>query len=111
MFLPESETTNASLQRYRIDQALKSSMERDEAGEQLAYHLLAVANVTKKPEDLAAGIMQLYKSFRTRPQAKQLMELLSLAQRTNNQALLSELVRYLKPSSYQVRPGAHPVSK
>ena len=106
-----AQTTNASLQRYRIDQALKSSMERDEAGEQLAYHLLAVANVTKKPEDLAAGIMQLYKSFRTRPQAKQLMELLSLAQRTNNQALLSELVRYLKPSSYQVRPGAHPVSK
>ena len=104
-------TTSASLQRYRIDEALKSYMEHDEAGEQLAYHLLAVANVTKKPEDLAAGIQQLYKSFRTRPQAKQLMELINLAQRTGNQALLGELVRYLKPQSYQVRPGAHPVSK
>ncbi|MEG1824209.1 MAG: O-antigen ligase family protein [Cloacibacillus sp.] len=104
-------TNSASLQRRRIDSAATSFMESDEAGEQLAYHLLAVANVTKKPEDFAAGITQLYRSFRTRPQAKQLMELINLAQRTGNQALLSELVQYLKPSSYSVAPGAAPASE
>lgn len=101
-------TTSASLQRYRIDEARKSFMAEDEANEQLAYHLLAVANVTKKPEDFAAGIEQLYRSFRTRPQAKQLMELINLAQRTGNQPLLQELVTYLKPSSYNSSPGVAP---
>ena len=105
-------TNSASLQRYRIDEARQSLMGRDEANEQLAYHLLAVANVTKKPEDLAAGIEQLYRSFKTRPQAKQLLELINLAQRTGNQALLSELVRYLHPSEYRVVSGdAGPLSK
>lgn len=104
-------TTSAELQRYRISEARKSFMEEDEANEQLAYHLLAVARVTKKPEDYAAGIEQLYRSFRTRPQAKQLMELISLAQSARNQPLLGELVRYLNPNSYRVAPGASSAPK
>ncbi|MCQ4814052.1 O-antigen ligase family protein [Cloacibacillus evryensis] len=105
-------TNSASLQRYRIDEARRSLMGKDEANEQLAYHLLAVANATKKPEDLAAGIEQLYRSFHTRPQAKQLMELINLAQRTGNQRLLSELARYLHPTAYGSAPGsAAPLSK
>lgn len=107
-----SMTTSASLQRYRIDEARRSLMGMDEANEQLAYHLLAVANATKKPEDLAAGIEQLYRSFKTRPQAKQLLELVNLAQRTGNQRLLSELAAYLHPSAYRPVSGdAGPLSK
>ncbi|MDO5114970.1 MAG: O-antigen ligase family protein [Synergistaceae bacterium] len=108
-----SMTTNASLQAYRINEARKSLMGRDDANEQLAYHLLAVANVTKKPEDMAAGIEQLYRSFRTKPQAKQLMELVNLAQRTGNADLLNRLLPYLHPSAYRIENsgGAGAVSK
>lgn len=107
-----SMTTSASLQRHRIDEARRSLMGMDEANEQLAYHLLAVANATKRPEDLAAGIKQLYRSFRTRPQAKQLLELINLAQHTGNQRLLSELTVYLHPSAHRpASGGAEPPSK
>ncbi len=76
-------------------------MERDEAGEQLAYHLIAVAKATGRPEDMKAGIERLYISFRTKPQGKQLVELLRYARETGDLALMSELVTYLHPSSYK----------
>ncbi len=98
------QTNNAGLQSYRIKQALLLPMARDEAEEQYAYHLLAVAKVTKKPEDWSKGINQLYRSFTIRPQAKQLLELINIAQQTNNQQLLRELVTYLKPGSYKIVP-------
>ena len=88
-----------------INRARKSLMERDEAGEQLAYHIIATARATKRPEDLEAGIDALYRSFRTKPQAKQLVELLRYARETNDLALMSELVTYLSPSSYRKIPA------
>ena len=66
-------TKDAALQASFINRARKSLMERDEAGEQLAYHIIATARATKRPEDLEAGIGALYRSFRTKPQAKQLV--------------------------------------
>ena len=94
-------TKDAALQASFINRARKSLMERDEAGEQLAYHIIATARATKRPEDLEAGIGALYRSFRTKPQAKQLVELLRYARETNDLALMSELVTYLSPSSYK----------
>ena len=93
-----TQTQNAELQRYRIDQALKMPMEKDEAQEQLAYHLIAVASATHKNIDWSKAINQLYFAFTIRPQAKQLNELLSLAQQTKNQALLSKLLVYISPA-------------
>jgi len=96
------ETNNAALQAYLIDQALRMPMAKDEAEEQYAYHLIAVARATRKPEDWDKAIDQLYRSFTIRPQAKQLLELINIAQQTNNQKLLRELVTYLKPGSYKI---------
>ena len=98
-------TKDAALQASFINRARKSLMERDEAGEQLAYHIIATARATERPEDLEAGIGALYRSFRTKPQAKQLVELLRYARETNDLALMSELVTYLSPSSYRKIPA------
>ncbi len=103
--LAAARTKNAALRASFINRARKSLMERDEAREQRAYHLLAVAEATENPEDLDAGITALYHSFRTKPQAKQLVELLRYARETNDIALLSELVTYLSPSSYKKVPS------
>ena len=104
-------TKNAALQRELIMKARGSLMERDDAGEQLAYHIIATARATKRPEDLEAGIGALYRSFRTKPQAKQLVELLRYARETNDLALMSELVTYLSPSSYKKVPAGGGVSR
>lgn len=98
-------TNNVAVQRAFIDRARSSLMKRDEANEQLAYNMLAIAEITKRPEDLNAAIYQLYTSFHTRPQGKQLVELLDLAQRIGNRELLAELVTYLHPSSYTRTPS------
>ena len=103
--LAAARTKDAALRASFINRARKSLMERDEAREQRAYHLLAVAEATENPEDLDAGITALYHSFRTKPQAKQLVELLRYARETNDIALLSELVAYLSPSSYKKAPS------
>lgn len=97
-------TNSASLQAYCINEARRSLMARDEAEERLAYHLLAVAEATGSEEDLEKGVKQLYRSFKIRPQAKQLMELLNLAQKTGDAVLFSELVSYLHPNSYDLVP-------
>ena len=104
-------TKDAALQASFINRARKSLMERDEAGEQLAYHIIATARATKRPEDLEAGIGALYRSFRTKPQAKQLVELLRYARETNDLALMSELVTYLSPSSYRKIPAGGGASR
>ena len=101
-------TQNAGLQRYLIGEALKQPMTRDEAEEQYAYHLLAVARVTRKIADWNEGINQLYQAFLIRPQAKQLLDLVNLASQTHNQALLAQLVPYLKPGTFNAAP---PVSQ
>ena len=74
-------------------------MERDEADEQLAYHLLSVAKATGRPEDLRACVGQLLKSFGTRPQAKQLFELAEIVRRTGDGTLFERLAPYLHPSA------------
>ncbi len=98
-------TNDAELQGYLIGKAKRFPMTRDDAEEQYAYHLLAIARATNRPEDLDRGIDQLYKSFTIRPKAKQLMELVSLAQQTGNQSLLRLLVPYLSPDRFQISPG------
>ena len=103
--LAAARTDDAALRTSFIKRARRSLMERDEAGEQLAYHVIALARATGRAEDLEAGIGALYGSFRTKPQAKQLVELLRYARETNNLALMSELVTYLPPSSYRKVPS------
>ena len=94
-----TKTRDAKLQRYRIEQALKMPMERDEAEEQLAYHLTAVATKTEEASDWVDAINQLYFSFKMRPKAKQLNELFSIAQQTDNEVLLRDLSQYIGPFS------------
>lgn len=94
-----TKTTNAKLQRLRIEEALRMPMEKDEAQEQLAYHLLAVAKATQRDADWDNAINQLYYSFKIRPKAKQLSELFSLAKQTENIKLLAEILTYLQPAS------------
>lgn len=97
-------TDDAALQSMLINKARRLPMTKDEAESQYAYHLMAVAKVTGRPEDWSNAINQLYKSFTIRPQAKQLIELVNLAQQTKNQKLLSLLVPYLRPAEYQAVP-------
>ena len=109
--LAASRTDDAALRTSYIQKARKSLMERDDACERLAYHVIALARATKRPEDLEAGIGALYSSFRTKPQAKQLIELLRLARETNDLALMSELVTYLPPASYKKSSSADGASR
>lgn len=99
-------TNNAGLQAQRINAAKEMLMSRDEAEEQYAYHLIAVARATGKPQDWANAINQLYRSFTIRPQAKQLLELVNYAQQTKNQKLLELLIPYLHPGSIQTAPAS-----
>lgn len=97
-----ADTDQAELQTHYIDKAKTKAMTKDEAEEQYANHLIAVATVTKDPQDWANAINQLYRSFTIRPQAKQLMELLNLARQIRNQELLKALVPYLPPAGYKI---------
>ena len=81
-------------------------MTKDEAEEQYAYHLMAVAKATKNPDDWADAINQLYRSFTIRPQAKQMVELLTLARQIRNPKLLNALVPYLPPSGHKAIPDS-----
>ena len=83
-----ADTDRAELQAEYIKKAMSKAMTRDEAEEQYANHLMAVAKVTRDPQDWANAINQMYRSFTIRPQAKQLMELLNLARQIRNQELL-----------------------
>ena len=100
------ETQNARIQAESITIAKKLPMSKDEAEEQYAYHLIAVARVTKNTKDWGNAIDQLYKSFTIRPKAKQLMELLNLARQIKNQKLLNELVPYLPPPGNKAVSGS-----
>lgn len=91
-------TEDADIQAGYINKARKIPMSMDQAQEQYAYHLIAVAKQTGDPKDWADAINQLYLSFTIRPQAKQLRELLSLAGQTHNRELISALVPYLPPN-------------
>jgi O-antigen ligase len=103
-----TKTENARLQAYYIHKAKSIPMTRDEAEEQYAYHLLAVAKVTKTPEDWSKAINQLYRSFTIRPQAKQLLELFNLARQTGNQELIKILLPYLPPPGHKRPPVTSP---
>ena len=99
-------TDRAALQRSHIDAAAKSLMERDEANEQLAYHLLAVAKATGRPEDLQAGTEQLVRSFMVRPHGKLFFDLVDIARQTDNGRLFDLLVPYLHPDVFGEAPAA-----
>ena len=106
-----ADTDQAELQAGYIEKAKAKAMTRDEAEEQYANHLMAVAKVTKDPQDWANAINQLYRSFTIRPQAKQLMELLNLARQIRNQELLNVLVPYLPPAGSKNSSGGLSESK
>lgn len=91
-------TNNAGLQRYLVAQALKLPMARDDAEQQYAYHLIAVASSTRKRVDWEKALSQLYKSFTIRPQAKQLIEIVNIARQLNNREILSKVMIYLQPA-------------
>lgn len=85
-------TNSAKLQAERINKARALVMSRDEAEEQYAYHLIAVARVTQNPADWNRAIEQLHKAFLMRPKAKELFELFNLAQQTGNNKIVMELL-------------------
>lgn len=101
-----TDTDQAELQGSYIDKAKAIAMTKDEAEEQYAYHLMAVAKATKNPDDWADAINQLYRSFTIRPQAKQMVELLTLARQIRNPKLLNALVPYLPPSGHKAIPDS-----
>lgn len=103
-------TEDAEIQAAYINKAKKIPMTRDQAEEQYAYHLIAVAKQTGAPQDWADAINQLYLSFTIRPQAKQLRELLSLAGQTHNMELISALVPYLPPNRGGKLPESNSLS-
>ena len=72
-------------------------MSKDEAQEQYAYHLLALAKVTNNRNDWIMGINQLYQSFTIRPKSKQLIELVNFADQLQSRELMSKVVIYLFP--------------
>ena len=92
-----TKTENAKLQAHYIEKAKSIPMTRDEAEEQYAYHLIAVAKVTNAPKDWENAINQLYRSFTIRPQAKQLLELFNMARQTKNKELIKVILPYLPP--------------
>lgn len=106
-----TDTDQAELQAQYIDKAKAIAMTRDEAEEQYAYHLMAVAKATKNPDDWADAINQLYRSFTIRPQAKQMVELLTLARQIKNPKLLNTLVPYLPPSGHKAAPTSLSLSE
>jgi len=106
-----ADTDRAELQAEYIKKAMSKAMTRDEAEEQYANHLMAVAKVTRDPQDWANAINQMYRSFTIRPQAKQLMELLNLARQIRNQELLKALVPYLPPAGIKNVSGSLSESK
>ncbi len=101
-----ADTDRAELQAEYIKKAMSKAMTRDEAEEQYANHLMAVAKVTRDPQDWANAINQMYRSFTIRPQAKQLMELLNLARQIRNQELLKVLLPYLPPAGIKKVSGS-----
>ena len=90
-------TRLASGQRNYIERALSIPMTMDEAQERYAYHLIAISEVTKKPEDISNGINQLYRSFKIRPKSKQLNELYRYGIRFRAEKLINELDSLLFP--------------
>lgn len=98
-------TDNAKLQSYRINEARKRIMTRDEADEQYAYHLIAIARVTKRREDWDKAINQLYASYKIRPRAKGLIDLINLTRQLGYKDIFQELLPMVqyppKPETWQ----------
>ncbi|MDO5562078.1 MAG: O-antigen ligase family protein [Synergistaceae bacterium] len=103
-------TRDAGLQRYLIDEALRLPMARDDAEQQYAYHLMAVATATRKRDDWNKALVQLYRTYTIRPQAKQLIEIINLARQLGNTEILNKAVIYLQPN-VPATPGAQSPDK
>lgn len=93
-------TQNAQIQAESISIARRLPMSKDDAEEQYAYHLIAVAKVTHKRKDWDNAVDQLYRSYVIRPKAKQLMELISLSSQIQKKELIEVLVPYLPPKGH-----------
>lgn len=106
-------TRSAKLQRYNLNEALKSKMGHDEAQERMAYHYIAFANATRNPDDLRVAVNALEQVFRMRPTAQLFIDLLNLSQRAGNRKIYEELLTYLKADQIRGKaaPSAAPVSK
>lgn len=85
-------TDDAKLRSYRINEARRLIMSRDEAEEQYAYHLIAIARDTKKKEDWDRAVAQLYKTYKIRPKAKELIDLINLTRQLGYTDIFAELL-------------------
>lgn len=105
-------TNNIKFQAYRINEARKRPMSRDEAEEQYAYYLISIARATKKRADWNRAIEQLHRSYLIRPKAKELIDLISLAQQLGYRDMLIELLpmvqRPPQPNGAPPASGAAP---
>lgn len=104
-------TQNAQIQAESISIARRLPMSKDDAEEQYAYHLIAVAKVTHRRKDWENAVDQLYRSYSIRPKAKQLMELISLSSQIQKKELIEVLVPYLPPKGHINAPTETSVSK
>lgn len=86
------QTKDVKLQSYRLHEAMKHTMMRDEAQEQYAYHLIYLARTTKKEEDWDRAILQLYRSFKIRPNGRQLIDLVNLSRQLEYSDILKEIL-------------------
>lgn len=98
-------TQDAKLQLYRIIEARGRLMMRDEAEEQYAYHLIAVARATSKRDDWDKAIAQLYKAHKIRPKSKELIDLINLSRQHGHSDIFLELLPLVQ------RPQSAPVSQ
>lgn len=97
-------TNNAKFQSYRINEARKRMMSRDEAEEQYAYHLIAIARKSQNKEDWSRAIAQLHKSYKLRPKAKELIDLINFSQQLGYKELLAELLPTVQRPPAPVSP-------
>jgi len=98
---------DANQQSYKIQEAMKRKMVRDEAEEVFAYHLISVAESTKKGEDWNRAVAQLYRSFKIRPSGRQLIDLVKLSRQLGYTDIFREL---LPLAQRPLRPQDQPLS-
>lgn len=88
-------TKNVELQLARINKALAIPMTKDDAEEQYAYHLVGRARASQLRRDWEPAIAQLYRAFHIQPKAKEMIDLFSIAQQTDDQELYMELLQMM----------------
>lgn len=97
-------TNSARLRRYRIKEAMKYPMAKDDALESYAKYCVDYAKVTGRPEDLKTAAEEYYKAFKTQPRAMVLIEAAKAAQQAKDGERFNELYMYLQREKPEKRP-------